>query len=101
MQVLPALIAETRRVLTEEMPLLALTAEIPARGRTTGTPLPGQTVEMPQARTAGIPLPEGQTVETLRVQTAGTPLARAGVPLEQTPVEVPAREERERQPLAG
>ena len=96
---------------TRAVPILrqALTADIPARERTVVTPLRALIAEMPQVRTAGTPQrartaampPQARTVETLRAQTGAGPLARAGVPLEQTPVEVPAREERERQPLAG
>jgi len=38
MQALPALIAETRRVLTEAMPLPVLIVEMPLLARTAGTP---------------------------------------------------------------
>ena len=96
---------------TRAVPILrqALTADIPARERTVVTPLRARTAAMPQqvrtvetrqVRTAAMPQ-QARTEETPLAQTGAGPLARAGVPLEQTPVEVPAREERERQPLAG
>jgi len=105
----PALIAETPRELTEEMPLLALIAEMqqvrtagtPQQVRTAVTPLRARTAAMPQqVRTVETPL--GRTEETQQVRTVETPLARTvAEPLEQTPVGVPTREERERQPPGG
>ena len=96
----PALIAETPRELTEEMPLLALIAEMP-QVRTAVTPLQVRTAVTPQqVRTVETPL--ARTEETQQVRTVETPLARTEAePLEQTPVEVPTREQRERQPPGG
>jgi hypothetical protein len=98
---LPALIAETRRVLTAEMPLPALIAAIWLAERTAET-RQAPTVETPQARTVEtLPArteempPQARTEEMpLRARTAGTPLARAEAQPEPTPAGAPTPGER-------
>ena len=90
MQVLPALIAETRRVLTEEMPLLALTAEIPARGRTVEPPPRAPRAEPPLRVAEAEPQPRVAKVEARRQVLTAEPRPRVAR-VEPTPLPIVER----------
>lgn len=103
---LPALIAETRRVLTAEMPLPALIAEIWLAERTaetrqapTAVTPQARTVETLPARTEEMPPPARTEEMPLRAQTGAELLVRVEAQPEPTPAGAPTPGER--QPAEG